>query len=103
MNLLNDLWTWSSDIGLLAVKWGAAIGLGGVVCYAVVRIVLWAYRALMDREYKKLLFTLEGLYVTVIHDVILTGVLGLVLCAIVQWNGYEVNIMVPTIEHTFKK
>lgn len=53
--------------------------------------------------WKEHLFTFHGWVVTLVHDLILGGLLLFTIAFLVQWYGIEVAFQVPTIEATFKK
>lgn len=51
---------------------------------------------------KNELFTLRAWFCWAIHSLVVGGALMAMLFVAMQWQGIQVEINIPTIEHTFK-
>lgn len=89
---------------LTTLRWGALIF--GALCAAwlMFRIARWCYAAFTARDYKSVMFTLEGWVTTIVHDLVLGGIALAIGFTWMQVRpDVEVFVNLPTIEHTFKK
>lgn len=50
-------------------------------------------------RWQDLLFSYHGLVVTIVHDLILAGLLLIGILFVVQWYGVDISMRLPSIDH----